>query len=88
MINEHAQQYDQEAEFDSNVFEQLAFELLNIENCLTYLVDLASNHKQARFSRIIDQKALRLNLETIIQDDLEDKSSPESGANKRKKFSN
>lgn len=46
-----AQQLDEEADSETKtVFEELAYELRNIENCLTFLVDLASNHSTQKQS--------------------------------------
>ena len=46
-----AQQLPKEADSETKtVFEELAYELRNIENCLTFLVDLASNHSAQKQS--------------------------------------
>ena len=46
-IMNYTQQFNEDLDSETKtVFEQLAYELRNIENCLTFLVDLASNHKQ------------------------------------------
>ena len=49
---EYARRHEDDLELKS-VFEQLAYELRNIEHCLNFQIELSSNHKQVRTSKII-----------------------------------